>query len=144
MKIKHYILSLLLALSIAPFSSFSQSNNQQISFNFYGDTIQFPFDRSLFVDFNGALSDVSINSFYQSISSKNYDQVMDALINYKSKYQPNDWMYYQLIRKTAQQISPKEKNYPRYTLYKWYFLCQSGYDATLRISGDKIPFLCTK
>ena len=49
-------------------------------------------------------------------------------------------MYYQLIRKTAQQISPKEKNYPRYTLYKWYFLCRSGFDATLRISGDKILF----
>ena len=49
-------------------------------------------------------------------------------------------MYYQLIRKTAQTISPKADNYNRYTLYKWYFLTKSGYDAILSIAGNQILF----
>lgn len=52
----------------------------------------------------------------------------------------DDWLYYQLIRKTAQSISPKASNYQRYTLYKWYFLSKSGYDAIVTINADKILF----
>ncbi|MBO9572874.1 MAG: hypothetical protein J7497_11830, partial [Chitinophagaceae bacterium] len=47
---------------------------------------------------------------------------------------------YQLIRKTAQGISPKEKNYINYTLFKWYFLTQTGYDVIIAVSPRKILF----
>lgn len=63
-----------------------------------------------------------------------------ALLNYKTQYKPDDWIFYQLIRRTAQTISPKTDNYYRYTLYKWFLLCKTGYDATLNIIGDKLLF----
>ncbi|MEI9809952.1 MAG: hypothetical protein WDO16_19955 [Bacteroidota bacterium] len=49
-------------------------------------------------------------------------------------------MYYQLIRKTAQKISPKAENYPRYTLYKWFLLTRSGYNSILTVAGDSVLF----
>jgi hypothetical protein len=52
----------------------------------------------------------------------------------------NDWLYYQLIRRTAQQISPKAANYYRYTLYKWFLLTKSGYNASLAIGKDRLLF----
>jgi hypothetical protein len=69
-----------------------------------------------------------------------YEPVINALTAYKEQHKPDDWLFYQLIRKTAQLISPKAENYHRYTLYKWFLLSKSGYDATLAIAGDQILF----
>ena len=110
------------------------------NFNFYGDNIELPYRPSSFIDYTGPLSEQSIRSFYTQISNANYEPVVGALLQYKKQNKPDDWMYYQLIRKTAQTISPKAENYYRYTLYKWYFLTKSGYDAILCIAGDQILF----
>jgi len=45
-----------------------------------------------------------------------------------------------LIRKVAEQISPKKENYFRYTLYKWYLLNKCGYDARIAIGNEQIVF----
>ena len=113
---------------------------QRISFDFYGDPIELPFDSASFVDFNDSLSDQSIQSFYEKISQAHFEPGINSLLRFKQQHKPNDWSYYQLIRKTAQCISPKAEYYQRYTLYKWFFLCKSGYNAILTIKNDKILF----
>jgi hypothetical protein len=110
------------------------------SFNFFGDNVSLPYQNSQFVDFAGPLSQEAINHFYQKVNNASYDGVIGSLLQYKQQHQPDDWLYYQLIRKTAQAISPKAENYHRYTLYKWFFLVKSGYDAMLCIAGDKLLF----
>ena len=107
--------------------------------NFYGDTFEFPFNASTFVNFTDPLSQESVYSFYQKAAT-NYEPIIQSLIFYKEKHKPDDWLFYQLIRKTAQQISPKAENYQRYTLYKWFFLTRCGYDATVSIAGDSLLF----
>jgi hypothetical protein len=109
-------------------------------FEFYGNTFRFQADPSTPVDFKGPLSEQALTTFYTSVNSGQYKPLIDSLISYKEKQQLNDWIYYQLIRKTAEQISPKSENYERYTLYKWFLLAKSGYDATLGIAGDKLLF----
>jgi hypothetical protein len=137
LKIKTFILSVCFALCISPAAVFSQSN---IRFDFYGDTISFSFNRSSFIDFTSPLSQESIQAFYEAMSAADYSSVILALASYKETKKPDDWLFYQLIRKTAQQLSPKAINYHRYTLYKWFFLTRSGYDATLSIAGDQLLF----
>ncbi len=140
MKINFLILSFCLAVALVPAPSFGQKNAASVQFDFYGETIDLPFDNSSFSDFDGPLSDQSLQSFYKDISATGYIPVIKSLLVYKQKLKLDDWLYYQLIRKTAQQISPKAENYPRYTLYKWFFLTQSGYDATLKTNGEKLLF----
>lgn len=140
MKLKKTILLLYVALGFIPFAASSQGNASSIRFDFYGEQIDLPFDKSTFVDFTAPLSNQSIKSFYDNISSIDYTTVVKKLLSYKDKLRLDDWLYYQLIRKTAQQISPKADNYSRYTLYKWFLLTQSGYDATLKTNGEKILF----
>lgn len=113
---------------------------QNFSFEFYEETFNFELDKSSDIEFSGVLSDTSVKEFYTSMEQSNYKPLLTRLLNYKEKYQLNDWIYYQLIRKTAQQISPKADNYHRYTLYKWFFLAKSGYDARLGIGDNKIIF----
>jgi len=111
-----------------------------ISFEFYSGTFNFELDPSSEIDFSEPLSANAVQNFYEKLNQSKYQSVLAALIEYKEKYQLNDWIYYQLIRKTAQQISPKAENYHRYTLYKWFLLSKSGYDAKISIGDNLIIF----
>jgi hypothetical protein len=74
------------------------------------------------------------------LDAGNWQPVLSALTRFREAHRLDDWFYYQLIRKAAQNIAPKAENYHRYTLYKWFFLCKSGYDATLAIENDQLKF----
>jgi hypothetical protein len=111
-----------------------------LNFDFFGEQISIPVDYSVHIPFNGAPGANNIAGFALSLQKSNYSSLVQALLEIKSGHMLNDWIYYQLIRKTAQQISPKAENYYRYTLYKWFLLTRSGYDALLRTSGDKLLF----
>lgn len=131
---------LLFVLSAYPVVSFAQDKASTIHFDFYGDPVEFEFNENSRVEFNDALSAEAIQTFYKAILNSNYEPVIKTLLAYKEQHKPDDWLYYQLIRKTAQQISPKAENYQRYTLYKWFLLSKSGYDVTLAVADDRILF----
>ncbi|MFA6059383.1 MAG: hypothetical protein WC756_14350 [Taibaiella sp.] len=115
-------------------------HNKNISFTFFGDTINTSLPDWELTDFNAPLSQASIRDFYETVNAKNYQPLINSLLACKEKNQLNDWLYYQLIRRMAQQLSPKGENYNRYTLYKWFLLNKSGYDATLAIRKDLLLF----
>ena len=140
MKIAALILSLALITGVSVQPAFTQNHEGAVRFNFYGDTVVFDFDPATRVEFDGPLSAENIQSFYEAISKTDYKAIVSVLLKYKEQHKPDDWLFYQLIRKAAQQISPKAENYGRYTLYKWFLLSKSGYDATLAISNHRILF----
>ncbi len=138
MKARVFILFLTAFLSLTISVSKGKTTSRNIQFDFFGDSISLVSEQAELVDFTGQLSVESVKAFYKDANSGNYQQIIDTLLLYKEKYQLNDWVYYQLIRKTVQQISPKSENYERYTLYKWFLLAKSGYDATLAVGNNKI------
>jgi hypothetical protein len=113
---------------------------QNYSFEFYDATFNFKADSSLHPTFDDALTNETVTSFYEKMNAGNYQTVLTALLAYKEKYKLNDWLYYQLIRKTAQELSPKSANYNRYTLYKWFLMTKSGYDAKIAIGNNQLIF----
>jgi hypothetical protein len=113
---------------------------QNIAFQFYDETFNFKIDSSLNIPFNDSLTQESVIKFYSTANHQNFQPLISTLLNYKQKEKLNDWFYYQLIRKTVQQISPKEVNYERYTLYKWFFLLKSGYDTRLAVGKNQLLF----
>ncbi|MCX6186567.1 MAG: hypothetical protein NTU43_06155 [Bacteroidetes bacterium] len=121
-------------------SSCAQWNKQQLNIDFYSDSIEIPVDHSLFIEFNKPLSDANIKDFYSSVNASQYVETVQSLLKYKQNHNLNDWFYYQLVRKVVQQISPKDDNYYRYTLYKWFVMAKSGYDVHLAIGGQQLLF----
>ncbi len=111
-----------------------------LQFDFYGHTVTIPFDATLNIRYTTTPSGESIRSFYDAINRGHYRPVINALLAFKKQYELNDWFYYQLIRKTAEQVAPKADNYPRYTLYKWFLLGKSGYDTQLGLCKDQLIF----
>lgn len=115
-------------------------NAQNFSFEFYDGTFNFEVQPAVIIPLQKVVSAHAIYDFYNQINSTNYLSVTNALTAYKEKHKLNDWIYYQLVRKTAEQLSPKKDNYFRYTLYKWFLLNKSGYDARLAIGNEQIIF----
>ncbi len=134
---KTYFASFTLTICILFSISIKKVNGQNIAFQFYNKTFNIVTDSSLYVKFDGKLSEEKIADFYYQLSQAKTEEIINVLTTYKAENHLNDWFYYQLIRKTVQQISPKEDNYERYTLYKWFFLAKSGYDTRLAIGDNK-------
>lgn len=136
---KRAIFHILFVISCSlPLCVFAQ--RAEVDFNFCGDNISFSYDSSGFVDYTALLSPGSIAAFYSKMENEKWQEIITTLKNYQTREKPDDWLYYQLVRRVAQKLSPKADNYIRYTLYKWYFMRKTGYDATLSVSKEKILF----
>jgi hypothetical protein len=120
--------------------SSAKAVKDNFSFEFYSGTFNFKLDPSSNIEFSDPLSTLAIQDFYEKLDQSKYQTILHSLLAYKEKHHLNDWIYYQLIRKTAQEISPKAVNYHRYTLYKWFLMSKSGYDARLSIGNNRIIF----
>ncbi|RZL37151.1 MAG: hypothetical protein EOO96_05570, partial [Pedobacter sp.] len=113
---------------------------QQHAVDFYEQTFNFSADETLNIKFDGNLNKGAVLSFYNELSKSNHQSLINSLLKYKDDYKLNDWLYYQLVRKTAEQLSPKAINYHRYTLYKWFLMTKSGYDSKIAIGNNQLIF----
>lgn len=118
----------------------AQEENRIISVDLYGTVLKVPVRLGELTNVPLTLSSQSLQQRLQRMNENGYGPLMDSLLLYREKYALNDWLYYQLIRRVAQQLSPKESNYTGYTMYKWYMLARSGYDARLALSRERIIF----
>jgi hypothetical protein len=126
--------SLLLA-----FSTYANEGGKQSSYIFfYGDTIHISLDSSVYEDYQKPISEETIRNFYDHLNQTAIGTIVDSILAYKKQRDLDDWVYYHLIRATAEKLSPKAQNYERYTLYKWFLLVKSGYASLLSITSDKI------
>src|SRR5262245_61283199 len=94
----------------------TQPGASHLKFDFLGSSIEMP--RQLIPNFQytASLSETSIQKFYDDLKGFDDRSLIEVLMSYRDKLKLDDWLYYQLIRKTAQQISPKAENYFSYTL----------------------------
>ncbi len=117
-----------------------QAQTEPLRFDFLGEKIEFQADSSLYVNWEGSLTAAGIRDFYDKINQSAYTGLIESLVATRDRYKLDDWLFYQLIRRTAQGISPKYGNYARYTLYKWFFLVKSGYNSIVTVDGERILF----
>ncbi|WP_256004189.1 hypothetical protein [Pedobacter deserti] len=128
-------------LTIITVHAQSQTRKLTISYEFSDKTFNVALDSSILVPQPDSLSTEYIGSCYEKlVTEAAIAPIIDTLLNYKEANQLNDWLYYQLVRRTAQAISPKQNSYERYTFYKWFLMVKSGFDARLTISDKRLVF----
>jgi len=133
-------ITLLILLCAGSSSIYARQLPQNTTIDFFGDSVTLSYNEVKFVDFRSPLSEAGVIDFYVQMDTSHYEGIIAALHQYREMHHPDDWLYYQLIRKAAETISPKKDNYIRYTLYKWYFLLKSGFDAELAFTEDTLLF----
>ncbi len=112
--------------------------NRVLLVDFYGDTLSFYLSLPDTSNLHEKITGEEIKNQVNFLEKWNYQLIVDSMLNYRNTHQLDDWLYYQLVRKTSQVIFAKESNYLRYTTLKWFFLVHSGYDATLKIIDNKL------
>jgi len=137
LKTPYAILLAFLFCSLLTLSTRAQQHASKV--DFFGDPVELPGSFQAPV-FNQTLSPTSVQNFLNALEEKTLLPYLTPLQQYKKEKNPDDWLFYQLIRKVSQHISPKADNYYRYTFYKWWFLKQTGYDARLLVSGNYLLF----
>ena len=125
-------------LLLAPAARAENGIKQPSFIFFYGDTIHIAVDSSMYVDYKKPIQENSIRDFYRKLDQSNIRWIVDSILAYKQNHDLDDWVFYHLIRATAEKLSPKAKNYERYTLYKWFFLVKTGYASLLSVTPDKM------
>lgn len=121
-------------------SAYAQGRGTHIKFELYNDVFEAEADASLLPVIDSPVNKKAVANFYALLKDASYQPIITALATYKKKHDLNDWLYYQLVRRVAQNIAPKQNNYAKYTLYKWFFMAQSGYDARLALANGKLIF----
>ncbi len=118
----------------------AQTDRRGIDFDFYGDTfrVQLTLPDTLWEE--EGISASAVQQYASRLSNWNYHPLTDALLSFKMSRQLDDWLFYQLIRKTVQQFSPKQNHYARYTVFKWFLLTRCGYNATLKTGDGRLLF----
>jgi len=137
---KFKVLIIIFCLSLGHFAAKSQQNERMITFDFLGTPFTIQSDPFKGLKYTAPLSQESIKEFYEKLNKTDFQPLINSLFSYREKQKLDDWLFYQLIRKTAQQFSPKAENFFSYTVYKWFLLTRSGYDAILRITDNKMLF----
>lgn len=131
---------LLIAGFILLIFSGTRAQSLQMHMAFYGLQFkggEFP---SAKIRLKDTLSAATLLPAYLAIQQQHNEVLLDSLKSFRQRFALNDWLYYQLIRKVAQVLCPKNEDYNIYTLYKWYFLTAAGFDARLAITGKKLIF----
>jgi len=121
-------------------TSGSGQTYSNLQFDFYGIQVNLPYDSSINIPFNNQLTRESVANFAENLIQKDNSGLAGSLLKHKAEHKLDDWLFYQLIRSTAQHLSPKELNYNRYTIFKWLLLTLSGYDARLKLANEQLLF----
>ncbi len=121
-------------------ASYAQKLLNINQFDFFGHPVSLSYGSETVPRFNQPATPQNISAFYRLLTEHAFSTQISTLKTTKEQLQLNDWLYYQLIRKTAQAFSPKTANYTEYTLYKWFLLCRSGFDALLRVNSSQVLF----
>lgn len=140
MKIYVTILSIAGLLFCFSQRSVCQLPQQVLQVNYFGDTINIPGSPEVQVALQHPVDEKAVQLFYKNITETVFQPIVNSLLEYKKKERLDDWLFYQLIRRTAQQLSPKAVDYERYTLYKWFLLAKCGYNAQLAFAKEKLLF----
>ena len=104
MKKYYYISFVFLCFTILPKVVFSQENMGNLCVEFYGDTVCMANNFIKKIDNNTKINEENIAVLFNQINDIETNTIIANLIAYKTKLNLNDWIFYQLVRITANQI----------------------------------------
>ncbi len=114
-------------------------NGNTISIIFYGRTLPIVYDAAFTKCALSAVSKDGITSFWESASACNYTPVVEKLQNTKLEMKLNDYGYFLLTQKLAQNLYPANENTSR--LLTWFLLVRSGYGVRVAIQHNEVVLL---
>lgn len=103
---------------------------------FYGLSIDLPLKRT--ISKNGSIQRNHIAQYWRTLEKDRWEQIVPILLEYKRQFNYNDFVYYLLISKYANEI---ESDMTKRCVIKLFLLVHSGYDARVAYHNDTLVLL---
>ena len=110
----------------------------RFTIDFWGDTINFTTKNEISTKTPFPYNEASIIEIQQKLASAGALEIVAEIRKVIEKKELCNWLVYQLIRKTSNQLIGKNTDYLGYTVTKWFLLQQLGFDPLLIVSKDRV------
>lgn len=134
---KYPFLYLFILVSLSTFGRETIPFQDSIEVDFLGKFFKLP-NPGYITEVGNQINSEEIELYARAISSPTMSALGKSLVEIQKKESLDDWLFYQLIRRTANLCIKKSINYTGYTLFKWYLLKETGFEPMLSVSKDKI------
>ncbi len=113
------------------------SSIQTIHVRFYSEKITLKYATDLVAQRSVSVKEEDLLNYYRMLEGTNYQVLLNGLNENKQLYQLNDWLYYELMQETLDQIlinqSPVIKE-----LTAWFLLSKAGFDSRLTYFKNQV------
>ncbi len=110
-----------------------------VNVTFFGARLSLPLDPTLRVELHGDLEKESISDFFAGLSRSKYAELIAAARAIRTERRLNDWGYCRLLSAIAVKMYGRQGN--ESTLFVWYMLIKSGYDARVGYANSRAVLL---
>lgn len=135
--VKTILIYLLFSCSIPVLALETKQLNDSIHVEFIGNEYSFEVKQKISL-FKGEFNKENLIQYATQLSLSDLNEISNSLIQIRNVKNFDDWIFYQLIRKTSQELIKKKDDYIGYTLCKWYLLKQAKFEPLLSLSKDKL------
>ncbi len=125
------------AILLTLYSAVPSLAYEEISVDFYSETVKLQFDNSLLTVQLAEVDEPELRRYFREMSTMNYNPLLANLQRVKRRMRLNDWLFYQLIQKTLQEAMPERPERDR-VLLSWFLISRSGYDTRLAYTGEEV------
>lgn len=115
-------------------------DGELLDLGFYGNNLKLPVDpvwRTYRLQ--GGDTPAAISAFWTSMSSSRYQPAVDAFVEYRNRFQLDDWAWVQLWQRYVGQLQPGNETVRQLQL--WFFLVKAGLDSRIAYFNDEIYVL---
>ena len=122
---------LLFLLGFCGWGSFVQGSSlQKVTVSFYSENLSVIYNPDLLQPQMSRMEEKQMVDYYFKLKKTHYQILLQDLEQKKEQLQLNDWLYYELMKKTVQQIFAR-KSPQEVELCCWFLLSQAGFDTRL-------------
>ena len=131
------LLFCILLFSNLAMASIWEKRINQAGFQFYSEDLQVRYDAAMHDLRLSKVSDLTIRFFQQRLGLIDAVPLLEDLVNYRKAFQLNDWLFYDLIRQTVENILVEKTEQER-RLIIWHLLDEAGYETRITFTNKAI------
>lgn len=110
--------------------------SKDIDIDYYGVSIKVP--NRIFKTSGNGLSRNQIANYWKKLEENHWEQVSKILLEYKKKYNYNDFMYYLLVNEYVRMVEPDAE---KRCVQKLFLMVYSGYDARIAYHNETLVLM---
>jgi len=119
------------------FSSSVFAGDSAVEFTFFEEPVSVCYDSRILKNLGSEVDDRFIVDYFNMLEHSDYYCSFRDLYTVKKDLKLNDWLYYLLIKQTAESIYGVDN--PNYSnLFAWFFLAKSGFKVQLNYNAEEI------